>query len=77
MDRIDIHIDVPAVKFKDLASDDAAESSADIRQRVISARRIREKSSLCASAKPFNTAHWIVITGRENMPDPITGAEYA
>jgi magnesium chelatase family protein len=41
LDRIDIHIDVPAVKFKDLASDALAESSADIRVRVDRARRIQ------------------------------------
>jgi magnesium chelatase family protein len=40
LDRIDIHIDVPAVKFRDLAGDTPAEAedSATIRQRVISAR---------------------------------------
>ncbi|HUK90257.1 MAG TPA: YifB family Mg chelatase-like AAA ATPase [Blastocatellia bacterium] len=39
LDRIDIHIDVPAVKFKELASDIPAESSSDIRARVVQARR--------------------------------------
>jgi len=34
MDRIDIHVDVPAVPYKDLASRDDAESSASIRERV-------------------------------------------
>jgi magnesium chelatase family protein len=40
LDRIDIHVDVPAVKFKELASSTApdGESSARIRDRVISAR---------------------------------------
>ena len=40
LDRIDIHIDVPAVKFRDLTGDPASETddSADIRQRVIQAR---------------------------------------
>ena len=41
LDRIDIHIDVPAVKFKELASDTPAESSAEIRDRVVRARRIQ------------------------------------
>src|SRR6266550_156013 len=41
LDRIDIHIDVPAVKFKELASDTPAESSADIRERVVRARRVQ------------------------------------
>jgi magnesium chelatase family protein len=39
LDRIDIHIDVPAVRFKELSGDaPAAESSADIRARVLKAR---------------------------------------
>ena len=40
LDRIDIHIDVPAVKFRELAGDEAPEtdSSETIRRRVISAR---------------------------------------
>ena len=41
LDRIDIHIDVPAVKFKELASDMPAESSAAIRERVVCARRLQ------------------------------------
>src|SRR2546423_12992721 len=43
LDRIDIHIDVPAVKFKELASDTPSESSAEIRQRVIRARIIQKE----------------------------------
>jgi magnesium chelatase family protein len=41
LDRIDIHIDVPAVKFRELAGTDSSESdsSATIRQRVINARQ--------------------------------------
>jgi len=38
LDRIDIHLEVPAVSFKDLAQDERAESSAAIRERVIAAR---------------------------------------
>jgi len=40
LDRIDIHIDVPAVKFRELAGDEAPEtdSSDTIRNRVIVAR---------------------------------------
>jgi magnesium chelatase family protein len=41
LDRIDIHIDVPAVKFKDLSSETSAESSADIRDRIVAARRVQ------------------------------------
>jgi magnesium chelatase family protein len=46
LDRIDIHVDVPAVKFKELASTSApeGESSARIRERVVRARgRQRER----------------------------------
>ncbi len=39
MDRIDIHIDVPAVNFKELSSDACGEKSTFIRERVNRARR--------------------------------------
>jgi magnesium chelatase family protein len=38
LDRIDIHIDVPAVKYKELRGDAVVENSAAIRERVIRAR---------------------------------------
>ena len=43
MDRIDIHIDVPAVKFDELRGRGVpqGESSAVVRERVIAARRIQ------------------------------------
>jgi len=43
LDRIDIHIDVPAVKYKELASKEATEPSAVIRERVMRARDIQRK----------------------------------
>lgn len=43
LDRIDLHIEVPAVKYKKLASKEAGESSASIRQRAISARETQMK----------------------------------
>jgi magnesium chelatase family protein len=43
LDRIDIHVEVPAVEFKELASQETAEPSADIRVRVESARAIQQK----------------------------------
>ena len=39
LDRIDLHVEVPAVKFQEIASGQAGESSAQIRERVIAARR--------------------------------------
>jgi magnesium chelatase family protein len=38
LDRIDIHIDVPAVNYKEMRSSSEPESSAQIRERVIRAR---------------------------------------
>jgi len=38
MDRIDIHITVPSVKFKDISSDASGEKSTLVRQRVNEAR---------------------------------------
>ena len=43
LDRIDIHIEVPAVKYKDLSKEDKSESSIKIRERVINARDIQLK----------------------------------
>jgi magnesium chelatase family protein len=43
MDRIDIHIDVPSVPFKDLTGFPQGTSSSEIRHRVMSARKVQEK----------------------------------
>lgn len=39
MDRIDIHIDVPAVNYKEMRSGSEPEASAAIRERVVRARQ--------------------------------------
>ncbi|MFA5389175.1 MAG: YifB family Mg chelatase-like AAA ATPase [Candidatus Omnitrophota bacterium] len=41
LDRIDIHIEVPSVKYKDLSDENSAEKSAVIRERVRRAREIQ------------------------------------
>ncbi len=41
LDRIDIHIEVPAVKYKELSSEGKGEASNQIRERVIRARKIQ------------------------------------
>lgn len=43
LDRIDIHLDVPAVETNKLTDDHASEASGDIRQRVERARRIQKE----------------------------------
>src|SRR5512136_3356141 len=39
LDRIDLHIEVPAVKFREIASEQAGEPSEQIRTRVVAARQ--------------------------------------
>jgi magnesium chelatase family protein len=41
LDRIDLHVDVPAVDYRELRNDQRGESSATIRQRVEEARTIQ------------------------------------
>jgi magnesium chelatase family protein len=49
LDRIDIHIEVPAVQYKELRAGQATENSATIRARVLAAReRQRERFSKAA-----------------------------
>src|SRR5437879_2644111 len=42
LDRIDIHIEVPSVAYKELRGRDDGVSSADIRERVVRARAIQQ-----------------------------------
>jgi magnesium chelatase family protein len=43
LDRIDLHVEVPRLKFEKLAENKPAEKSKDIRERVEKARKIQEK----------------------------------
>lgn len=43
LDRLDIHVEVPPVAFDELASKEAAESSAEIKKRVNAARQIQQE----------------------------------
>jgi magnesium chelatase family protein len=43
LDRIDLHIEVPAVEYRDVASERAEETSATIRERVIRARQRQQQ----------------------------------
>jgi magnesium chelatase family protein len=56
LDRIDLHIEVPAVKFRDISSGANGESSAQIRERVIAARnrqqeRFKDKPKITCNAR--------------------------
>jgi magnesium chelatase family protein len=46
LDRIDLHIEVPAVKYKKLTSRRSGEPSETIRQRVIASRELQTKRFL-------------------------------
>jgi magnesium chelatase family protein len=43
MDRIDIHIEVPSVKYRDLTGKSIGETSSDIKKRVNKAREMQER----------------------------------
>src|SRR5450755_2725613 len=43
LDRIDLHIEVPAVEYRDISSERAEEHSAAIRERVMQARERQQK----------------------------------
>ena len=45
LDRIDLHVEVPAIKYEHLADQNPAESSAAIRARVIAARAVQQRRS--------------------------------
>jgi magnesium chelatase family protein len=50
LDRIDLHIEVPAVEYRDVASERTEETSATIRDRVIRARK-RQQERFRSDAK--------------------------
>jgi magnesium chelatase family protein len=67
MDRIDLHIEVPAVKFKELSSDSKAEHSAAIRKRVARARRT-QLERFAAEPALFANAHMDTRDSRRYCP---------
>ncbi len=56
LDRIDIHIEVPAVQYKELRGGAAAEGSAEIRTRVMSARDRQRQRFKKAGEKIYSNA---------------------
>jgi magnesium chelatase family protein len=56
LDRIDLHVEVPQVKFREITSERNGETSADIRARVVAARqrqqeRFRGKAKVTCNAR--------------------------
>src|SRR5690242_20694015 len=56
MDRIDIHIDVPGVNYKEMRSSSVPESSAAIRERVMKARDIQSRRFAGSREKSYCNA---------------------
>lgn len=56
LDRIDIHIDVPAVNYKELRSGATPEGSVEIRARVLRAREVQLARFRAAGEKIFSNA---------------------
>ncbi|HEX4031898.1 MAG TPA: YifB family Mg chelatase-like AAA ATPase [Terracidiphilus sp.] len=56
LDRIDIHIEVPAVQYKELRGGAAAEGSAQIRARVMAARALQQKRFAKAKETIYSNA---------------------
>jgi magnesium chelatase family protein len=56
LDRIDIHIEVPAVQYKELRGGASAEGSAEIRTRVLAARELQHARFALDSARAKPTA---------------------
>jgi len=51
LDRIDIHIEVPAVKYKEMAGEATGESSETVRERVKQARVVQRRRFKHANAQ--------------------------
>jgi magnesium chelatase family protein len=56
MHRIDIHIDVPAVHYKELRSNSAPEDSASIRDRVLRAGEVQLNSYAAGGERIYSNA---------------------
>jgi magnesium chelatase family protein len=57
LDRIDIHIEVPAVQYKELRSNTPAEGSAQIRLRVLAARELQHARFLEHPIRTKGSSH--------------------
>lgn len=77
LDRFDIHVEVPPVKFDELRSSEITESSAEIKKRVDSARKIQRErfkgsSTLCnakINAEQFEKACIIDKAAEKTLKD--------
>jgi len=70
LDRIDIHIEVPAARYQELTSDVPAESSAQIKERVNKAReiqreRFKDEGIMCNAQMSHKQVRKFCVLGKE------------
>jgi len=70
LDRIDIHIEVPAARYQDLTSNIPAESSAQIKERVNKSRaiqreRFKDESIMCNALMSHKQVRKFCVLGKE------------
>jgi len=70
LDRIDIHIEVPAAKYQELTSTQPAESSAQIKERVNKARavqreRFKDEGIMCNAQMSHKQVRKFCVLGKE------------
>jgi len=70
LDRIDIHIEVPAARYQELSSNLPAETSAQIKERVNKARaiqreRLKDAGILCSAQMSHKQVRKFCILGKE------------
>ena len=70
LDRIDIHIEVPAAKYQELSSNLPAESSAQIKERVNKARaiqreRFEDEGIMCNAQMSHKQVRKFCVLGKE------------
>jgi magnesium chelatase family protein len=61
LDRVDLHVEVPSVKFREITSEQTGEVSAQIRERVIAAGRASRIGSGTNRRSPVTSA-WAVVS---------------
>jgi magnesium chelatase family protein len=69
LDRIDLHVEVPQVKFREISGEKNGESSAAIRERVIAARqrqqaRFKDKPKITCNARIGSFDYYTVLQKR-------------
>jgi magnesium chelatase family protein len=70
LDRIDIHIEIPAARYRDLTSNIPTESSAQIKERVNKARgnqreRFKDEGILCNALMSHKQVRKFCLLGKE------------